>query len=175
MDDKKRLRLSYIKYGLKESRKRLKNSVNSGRSVPINASLSEILFWIIAMDEWHIKNRNLGNSYKKRRKIEIGGQYVLGLRHAYNSLKHNMTFIKPMRTKNLIEFIKNSEIYAEDYTSEILWVKVDRMIDEHDTEYNIKNYKKYIEGKGIIQTIDGAINFLNKVNGELQYQFHSTK
>lgn len=144
-------------------------------SLSISAALSEVLFWLNAADEWHYKNKNHRNLYKNRRKDEKGGQYLLGLKHAYNSLKHEMTFIKLIRPTNGKELFEGSELYVEDYSCEIIWLNAEGLIDKRAKDrVNIQNYQDYIQGKNVVETIEVANLFLNKLFGEIKNEYHQT-
>ncbi|KGR73637.1 hypothetical protein [Ureibacillus manganicus] len=175
MDDIKRWRLNYINYGLRKSVKRFNEVMisNERNSLSITVASSEVLFWLNTADEWHCKNRNHQSSYKNKRKKETGGQYLLGLKHAYNSLKHEMTFMKLIRPTEGKPFLEGSVLYVEDYSSNIIWLNAEGLIDKRkEDKWNIKNYKRYIQGKSVVQTIEGATIFLDKLYGEVQYEYH---
>lgn len=156
-------RLMYINHGLKESHKRFHECLktkDTQNSISITASLSELLMWICISDEWHRLNNNDGGSYDNLKSDTPGGRYVKGLRYAFNSIKHVMSFIKLIGTTEHKEiFIKG--YYVEDYTSEIIWLKADPLI-EHDQKFENqrKNYIEYVQGKAVVKTIDEAYRFL---------------
>ncbi|SDM23128.1 hypothetical protein [Bacillus sp. OK048] len=164
MDTVKQLRLTYIHHGLRESNKRLKEALNASdpNSLPITTSLSEVIFWLNVADEWHFRNRNTKGSYTKLRKKEIGGQCLLGLRHAFNSLKHEMSFIKLIRSVENKPLFEGSGYVVEDYSKEIIWLKAKGLIDKRKNEdkLNLKNYRRYLEGKNVPKTIEEATRFL---------------
>jgi hypothetical protein len=164
MDTVKQLRLTYINLGLRESNKRLKEALNAfdPNSLPITTSLSEVLFWLNVADEWHLRNRNTNGSYTKLREKEIGGQCLLGLRHAFNSLKHEMSFIKLIRSAEGKPLFDGSGFFVEDFSKEIIWLKAKGLIDKRKKKdkSNLRNYRKYLEGKNVPNTIEEATRFL---------------
>lgn len=69
--------------------------------------------------EWHMKHNN--KDYKSRRNNDENGQVLLGLRHSYNLMKHNMDFYKIHRQEgasisNIVSFIdiRNQSSLAND-------------------------------------------------------------
>ncbi|MFF2449382.1 hypothetical protein ACFVSW_20270 [Neobacillus sp. NPDC058068] len=166
MDTVKQLRLTYIHHGLKESNNRLKEALNASEpnSLPITTSLSEVVFWLSVADEWHFKNRNTNDSYTKLREKEIGGQCLLGLRHAFNSLKHEMSFIKLIRPAEARPLFEGSSFFIEDYSKEIIWLKARGLIDKRKKKdkTNLRNYRKYLEGKNVRKTIEEATRFMHE-------------
>jgi len=177
MDVIKFWRLKYINYGLQKSVKRFQKVMASKEknSLSINSGLSEVLFWLNTADEWHYKNRNHQGSYKRKRKKETGGQYLLGLKHAYNSLKHEMTFIKLIRPTEGKPLFEGSELHIEDYSSNIIWLNAEGLIDKRaEDEKNIKHYKNYIQGKNVVQTIEEATSFLNKLYTEVRCEYYKS-
>lgn len=163
-------RLKYIIYGLREAHKRFhKNLKTQHNSLTITASLSELLFWINTADEWHFRNNNKQGSYKKRKQLTVGGQYIEGLRFAYNSLKHEMTFIKLIRPIGQKEFIKGYDLYMEDYSTDSIWLNVDNLIEENlKYQKERENYQKYVEGKKVVKTVDEACKFQENLYFEIK-------
>lgn len=50
---------------------------------------------------------------------------------------------------------------TEDFTTESKWKNVDNLIEYNERYKNQReNYKKYIEGKPVIETVNAACNFL---------------
>lgn len=158
-----KFRLLYINHGLKEAHNRFHESLKMSdkqNSVSYAASLSELLMWICISDEWHFKNNNKDKYYDKIKSEKTGGNYVKGLRYAFNSIKHVMTFTALTRTTGRKE-IFISGYQTEDYTTESKWANIDNLI-EYDEQYKNQrdNYKKYIEDKPVIETVNAACDFL---------------
>ena len=158
----KEMRLRYISYGLRESHKRFHEylkTTDKQYSSPIVSSLTELLMWISVSNEWHYRNNNAENKYEDLKIKDPGGQCVEGLRYAFNSLKHEMTFIKLISTKG--ENYLYADRYLEDYSTDSIWLKADGLI-EYNRRYenDRENYKKYIEGKTVVETVDKACKFL---------------
>lgn len=156
-------RLMYINHGLRESHKRFHEYLNTKEkqnSSSITAALSELLMWISISDEWHSKNDKEG-VYNKFKSESLGGRYLKGLRYAFNSIKHVMSFIKLIGTSGKKKWMIKT-YYVEDYTTEVIWLNADPLI-EYDKKYENqrKNYIKYIEGKSVVETVDKAYEFLN--------------
>lgn len=173
-DIQKKLRLRYIQHGLIESRKRLDDSLKEHNSIPINASLSEVLFWINGADEWHSKNRNENNVYLNKKKSDNGGQCLLGLRFVYNAIKHDMDFTKAIISTDVKPLLNSSDYFIEDYTSKPKWIKAEgignkvfkNLREQKRYDSQRKNYRCYLESKDVIATIDNAINFIKNVNSD---------
>lgn len=158
-----KFRLLYINHGLKEAHNRFHESLNDSdkqNSVSYAAALSELLMWICISDEWHFKNNNEDKYYDDIKSEKIGGNYVKGLRYAFNSIKHVMTFTTFTRTTGTKEIFING-YQTEDYATESKWADVDNLI-EYDERYKNQreNYKKYVEGKPVIETVNAACDFL---------------
>lgn len=178
MNTEHTLRLRYIEYGLNESRKRLSNSLVKHMSMSINASLSEVIFWINAADEWHFKNRNENKVYLNKRKSVSGGQCLLGLKFVYNAVKHDMDFVKTVTSAEVKPLANNSNYFIEDYSSGTKWIKAEGIRNKDFTDRNRqrryveqrKDYRRYLENRDVIETIDSAISFIHSVNGEYFFE-----
>ena len=163
-------RLMDINYGLRESHKRFHEYLNTKDKqdgMSITVVLSELLMWISLSDEWHSKNDKDG-LYRVSKSKNLGGRYVKGLRYAFNSIKHDMSFIKLIAATGKKKwFIKG--YYIDDYTTDIIWRNADPLI-EYDKKYENQrqNYIRYIEGKSVIETVDTACEFLNKVYANVE-------
>ena len=157
-------RLMYINNGLKESHKRFheyRKTKATQNSTSTSAALTELLMWICISDEWHRLNNNKNGSYTKRKSNNVGGKYVKGLRYAFNSMKHVMSFMKLIGTADQKSWIIEG-YFQEDYTSEVVWLNVENLIKRENDKYENQrqNYIKYVEGKSVIETVDKAYMFL---------------
>ena len=171
-------RLTYINYGLRESHRRFHRCLNTKdtqNSVSITASLSELLMWISISDEWHFTNNNEDGRYNKAKTESLGGQYVRGLRYAFNSIKHVMSFIKLIGTTGKRDAFTEG-YYFEDYTTEVIWLNIDPLI-EYDEKYKKQrmNYKNYVEGKAVIETVDKAYEFLTSIFAKVKSDSYSNR
>lgn len=163
MTSAEEFRLMYINHGLRESHRRFHEYLTTSdkqNSISMVTALSELLMWICISDEWHKKNNNKDNYYETIKSRKFGGQYVKGIRYAFNLTKHDMSFIKLIGTVGKKEvFIKG--YFTEDYTTELIWLKVDPMV-ESDVKFENqrKNYQRYIEGESVVKTVNEACSFL---------------
>lgn len=109
----KDLRLGTIQSGLRKSYKRLKEDASRQESdkdfnnkvFDVNASICELLFWVNANDESQYKNNKVEYA-KYRKKGQPGANSILGLKHAYNASKHEMSYV------HLFTFEKKKVLWA---------------------------------------------------------------
>ncbi len=167
--DKRIKRLENNEYALELAYERLKKSLNSNQEKDIYSAIGELLLWVLTTDEWHKKHNNA--DYKNRRNNNEDGQILLGLRHAYNLVKHNMEFFKVHEAnEGGIEFpisfpLEIPAPYAE-------W-KVLTKDMKTGSPIQIDNYSKYIESKNVISTFDSAINFFEKENEKVKKMYNN--
>lgn len=168
----KEWRLLYIDHGLKEARKRFNRYVKESKnqnSLSIDSSLNELLLWINLADEWHFLNNNENDYYRKLKSTRVEGQYVNGLRFAFNSIKHEMTFIKLFKPIGTKEFSMDPSLLVEDYSTDLIWLEADKLID-FNPKYRTEReyYKTFIEGKNVVETVNAACRLLHELYFELQ-------
>lgn len=154
----------YINIGLIESHKRFhkyRNTKDTQNSTATSAALTELLMWICISDEWHRLNNNQGRSYENRKDDNIGGRYVKGLRYAFNSMKHVMSYMKLIGTTDQKSWFIEG-YFQEDYSSEVIWLDIENLIKRENDKYvnQRENYINYVEGKPVTETVDKAYMFL---------------
>lgn len=156
-----KMRLLYINHGLLEAHNRFIKSLKYSDTqvdVVYATSLSELLMWICMSDEWHLINNNKDGYYEDIRDKKLGGKYVKGLKYAFNSMKHVMTFITLTRTKGTKPLLSYQ---TENYSTESKWANIDNLVEYVERYKNQRrNYKRYIEGKPVIETVNTACAFL---------------
>lgn len=151
-------RLENNHYAIERAYSQLEKAVNSESNKEIFAATGEMLLWLIATEDWHCRH----NKHHKR------NDFMQGMRHPYNSLKHNMTFINIHRKEG--DFTFNSfEFPLVIPPSTITWASTDEL-NEYQSKWVFKNYKKYIEGKEVLETINEAISILNERKDMLKNQ-----
>lgn len=166
----KRLRFGTIQSGLRRAYIRLENDINSSEKddysmkvFNVNASICELLFWVIANHDWHNEHNKKGFKEIKKSYKE-GSQKLYGLRHAYNASKHNMDFIHLFGYEGTKNFIDGLELsYTE---TSIIWINCP---DDKKREEQVKNYRKYLKGEEVLSTFKKAIIFLNAVNNDVLF------
>lgn len=96
------------------------------------------------------------------------GRYIEGLRYAFNSTKHEMTFTKLIGSTDKYTFI-SKEYHLENYSTGSAWLKVEGLI-KFDKNYATERryYQKYIEGQKVVETVDKAYKFLTAKYDEQQ-------
>lgn len=147
-------RLENNHYALEKARERLRVAIESRDKKEAYAAIGELLLWVMTTEEWHWKHNK---GFKRRRNRHEKGQILFGLRHAYNSMKHNMIFYQIHDTPVGFTFPFTFPVHFKPLN--ILWTAADEKLEEgYDTE--IKNYKAYIEGKNVSFTFNEAIEFL---------------
>lgn len=139
----------------------------------MNASICELLFWVNANDEWQSKNNKVEYA-EYRKKGEPGANSILGLKHAYNASKHEMSYVNLFTFEKKNSFMGSSELLIGDLTSDPVWVncpdntnnnpKFKKQIDKQ-----IKNYREFIKGRKVLKTFEEAITFLNAMNQKVMF------
>lgn len=157
------IRLMHINNGLRDSYRRFNKCLKDEATVStmvVSNALSELLMWICISDEWHMQN-NKDGQYRKSRHTTPGGRYVKGLRYAFNSIKHVMSFMSLIGTTGSKIFLRE-EYHIADFTTDVIWLDADPLI-EYDDEFKHQreNYIKYVEREKVVDTINTACRFLN--------------
>lgn len=169
----KKLRFGTIQSGLLRSYKRLevdssKQEDDDGfnqKVFDMNSSICELLFWVIANDEWHVKNNTEHYSDRREKKQEGAGE-LLGLRHAYNASKHNMGYVSLFSFEGKVDFIKGSGLIISDPSTPAVWINCP---DDEKYKNQVENYRDYLKDKNVLQTFDDAIAFLNTENNKIRF------
>ena len=81
------------------------------------------------------------------------------MRHAFNCLKHNMSFFQIHHKEGGFEFPISFPLEIKEIT--ILWMSVGDILNG-EYENQKENYIKYLQGQEVIATFESAITFLNK-------------
>lgn len=169
----KKLRFNTIRRGLKRAEKRLVNDINrtnedkdfEQKTVDINSSICELLLWVNANDEWHCKNNR--KRYKPiRDSKKNGSEQLLGLKHAYNATKHEMSYLKLFSYERTKSFMGNSGYKIEDSSTPPVWINCP---DNEERKNQVNNYRLYLKGKEVLFTFNKAIVFLNKMNYDIEF------
>ncbi|MCF6461507.1 hypothetical protein [Clostridium sp. Cult3] len=158
-------RLKNNEYALRKAYSRLENSLENRNEKDIYSSIGELLLWVLTTDEWHIEHND--DKYKNRRNNDINGQVLSGLRYAYNLMKHNMDFYTIHREEGGMSFPISFPLDIPEIT--INWKTLNKDM-ESGYESQIRNYKKCIQGKTILETFDKAIKFLDEENRRIKKQ-----
>jgi hypothetical protein len=151
-----KIRLTYNQKALYDAHERLLKAVQKNNDEKIYSSIGELLLWVLTSDEWHLNNNK---EYRKRRGKSDNGKVILGLRHAYNAVKHNMDFIKIHKSEGGFFPLSFKEEFFNPV--KIHWVKADGVL-EGEWASQKRNYEQFIEGKEVLETFNMAINFLNQ-------------
>lgn len=159
MDSISLKRLENNRYALKKAYERLKNAIKQRDEQEIYSALGETLLWFLTTEEWH-KKHNRG--YKKRKESNENGKILFGLKHAYNSMKHNMEFMTIHKRQGGFHFPMVFPVSFPPIT--VHWIKAGGVL-EGDRKAQKENYEQYIEGKEILSTFEFALEFL-----EMEYQ-----
>lgn len=139
------------------AKKRLDKSLEDRRQDDeIYASIGEVLLWLCTTDIWLVENKI---DYKTNRLKEQKGSLISGLKHAYNCMKHNMTFFQIHDSKGGWE--SPLEFPLEIPEIELIWTNSGWLPPTVYGETQFKNYQKHLEGKNIKETIEDAMNFLS--------------
>ncbi|TMN21823.1 hypothetical protein [Lentibacillus cibarius] len=148
-------RLENNHYALKNAYHRLEKAIDLNHDQEIYAATGEVLLWVMTTNEWHQKHNK---GYKPRRNKHENGQILSGLLHAYNSMKHNMDFIKIHKKEGGFSFPISFPLEIPPLT--VHWMKAGEILEGKWPDQK-KNYEKYIENKEIMGTFKLAIDYLN--------------
>lgn len=159
--DKKIKRLENNEYAMNSAYERLQQAIEVEREQEIYAAIGELLLWVLTTDKWHEKN----NTYYRNIRKGKERQTILGLKHAYNLMKHNMNFYKIHKKEGGVEFPIQFPLTIPEIT--VVWGEVIRDPSGHRKNQE-DNYNKYIEEKEIIDTFDKVIGMLRKENKKIK-------
>lgn len=154
-------RLKNNHYALQKAYQRLVEALELNHDGEIYAATGEMLLWMMTTNEWHIKHQK--ERYKKIRNKSKTGQILFGLQHAYNSMKHNMNFIKIHEKEGGFEFPIEFPIESPPIT--VHWTSVDKLSEGYEDQ--VENYTRYVEGKEVLETFEQALSFLNEMEIKL--------
>ena len=146
-------RLENNHYALKNAYYRLKKAIDLNHDQEIYSATGEVLLWVMTTNEWHQKHNK---GYKKRRNKDDNGQILFGLLHAYNSMKHNMDFIKIHKKEGGFSFPISFPLEIPPLT--VNWMEEGEVLKGKQPDQK-KNYEMYIEGKEVLDTFNLAMQF----------------
>lgn len=140
----------------------LKESLSKGNEFEIFKSISEALLWTISVNDWFYQYYGgWKGAYAQNNKGTKEGQVLIGLRHAYNSIKHNMLFdIIHDRTEGF------TLSFTLPFTlgSSVLWIEAGETLpaDPNKTNEvcNKAKYEQHLERKEVLNTFRIAMDFL---------------
>lgn len=112
---------------------------------------------IITTDTWHKEHGE--TDYITRRDQDQDGVLLKGMIHAFNCVKHNMSFFQIHQKDGGFSFPISFPLAADPIT--VHWMPAGEIL-KGDYENQKKNYVKYIEGKEILDTFNQVLTFLNK-------------
>lgn len=153
-------RLKYNHYAIEKAFLRLKSAIKPrGTTDPttgilndkeIYAAIGEMLLWVMNANQWY-KDNDAG--YKE-------SNVILGLKHAFNALKHNMDFIEEHQKDGGFTFNKFSFPFTIPPIT-IVWGLTEKVSDGKRLNQE-RNYKKHLEGRDILDTFQETIEHLNE-------------
>ncbi len=153
-----RMRLKFNLYACRTAKDRLEKAIENNDNHEIYTAIGELLLWIMTTNEWFIKHGL--KDYKRRANRDPKGTLILGLAHAYNSMKHNMDFFT-IHYKNAGFSFNNIDFANLDFRpSAVRWIYAGELLKGVFESQRI-NYIKYIEGKEVLDTFNDALLFLN--------------
>lgn len=151
----KKIRLKYNMHSISSSFKKLENAVSKLNDQEIYTAIGELLLWVVTTDDWHRKNGEY--DYKKRMEKDKNGVILLGMRHAFNSLKHNMSIFQIHDKEGGLEFPITFPLEISE--TSVIWMTAGETLNGKYPEQK-ENYIKYLEGIDIIETFKDALRFL---------------
>lgn len=118
----------------------------------------ETLNWIVNSDEWFKKNYP---AYQEELSETVHNDlFLLGLRQAYNSFKHNMDVIS-VEEKNYDMKLKLGE--NEVPIERIVWLASMELEDTNNSKAAFNAYCDFIEGASVLETFSEANRILSRV------------
>ncbi|RSL33842.1 hypothetical protein D7Z54_09130 [Salibacterium salarium] len=157
-------RLENNEYAIDKTHKRMKQAINDRDHHDIFVTVGELLLWVITTDDWHVTHND--SNYPQRKINDEYGQKLLGLRHSFNLLKHNLKFVEMHEEKGGLTL--PFTLLATLPPIKVLWKKAgDELVTNRQSQK--ENYEKFIEGEEIIETFDKAIHFLKSEKKNITY------
>lgn len=155
------LRLKWNINIIKKKYRKLFEAISEDSDLEIYCTVADLLNWVVNTDDLMYKNYDsYQNNKKKNEKID---KVLRGLRHAYNSFKHNMN-ITSVESRRFDQSIYDIPIKA------IIWVNSDKVYSDiinNNTRKNFDSYKDCLENEQVIVTFREAIEFLEKESSEI--------
>lgn len=159
MDNEAIKRLENNHYALSKAFERFRVSIDKREEQEIYATIGETLLWLLTTEEWH---RKYNKEYIKIKNQDENGRIIFGLIHAYNSMKHNMSFITIHEEEGGFEF--PIEFPLEIFPITVHWINTEEVNEGRPNQ--LENYKNYIEGREVLKTFNQAISFLNEIKSK---------
>ena len=169
-------RLSIIHTGLhmsfdrlKEADKRNKKSIDFDFKIKdIAIAIGETLFWLIALEDWLLEH-SLNYKSNKKERIEEKN-YLLGLKHAYNATKHDMSYVHLFTFRGKEPIAGDGSMIKNDLESDIIWIECP---DNPKKINQVNNYRRYIKNQLVISVFEKTIDFLNQEVQEFKQNSYS--
>lgn len=156
MDKETLNRLENNHYAIGNAIERLSRAIEFNYEQDIYTSLGETLLWVLVTDEWHIAH-NPG--YIDRRNVHNDGMILLGLRHAYNMVKHNMNIMQVHQHEGGFSF--PLEFPLEILPISVHWMKAGIKLEGKYKKQKM-HYEEHIEGKEVVGTFEDSLEFLRE-------------
>jgi hypothetical protein len=161
-----KIRLKFNQYASRTAFQRLEKAIIENNDHEIYTAIGELLLWVMTTHEWH-KEHGL-EDYQERVRKDTRGVLLLGLAHAYNSMKHNMKLFVMHNKHEGFSFEKIDFSNLDFRPSTVHWVKAVNLLDEGFINQQ-RNYIKHLEGKEILTTFDDVLKFLNNENQKILF------
>lgn len=152
-----KMRLKFNHYASRTAYKRLEKAIEEANNNEIYSAIGELLLWVMTTHEWH---KGHGSAdYLIRVGQDGKGVLLLGLAHAYNSMKHNM---KLFVIHNKIGFnFNNLDFNNLDFRPyAVRWIRAANLLEGKYPNQQ-RNYVRYLEDKDVLETFGYALIFLN--------------
>lgn len=151
-------RLENNHYAMDKAYERLKKAIEDGHDQKIYAATGELLLWVIAVDEWHMLEKQ--KSYEDKRDSDVDGVVLTGMRFAVNAIKHNMNFIQIHHKTG--GFTSPVTFPIISFKVEVIWTEAKNIPLKDRYKKQRKKYINTIEGKEVLPTFNQALNFLRQ-------------
>ncbi|MFW6027147.1 MAG: hypothetical protein ACOCRX_12500 [Candidatus Woesearchaeota archaeon] len=154
--------------GLRQSYNRLEKSIiginNEDIHDEIYLSLSETLLWINVLSV--ICNPKNNEVMKKIKVPYIKIKKVLGMKHAFNLVKHCIDLVELHNIKEETFFLSSS--FPASFKA-ATWKKLKELPEGGNNQDNKTYYEEYLQGRKIIYTIKEIKEVYEDVQKELDY------
>lgn len=161
-----KMRLKFNQYAYSTAYKRLNRAIEDNNDHEIYSAIGEMLLWVMNTHQWHIEHGE--TDYKDRSLNDERGVLLYGLAHAYNSMKHNMSFFT-IHNKTGFSFENFSLIELDLRPVVIRWINSKNVLNDARYKKQQENYIKYIEGKEVVDTFESVLLFLNNENQKFYF------
>ncbi|HGH7180734.1 hypothetical protein [Bacillus luti] len=153
-------RLKKTEQALVQAYERLKICIDNRDEDGIYAALGEVLLWINVTHDWHKKNNG---KYVHRLNINQKKNLILGIRFAYNLVKHNLDFIVLHQEDGGFSFPMEFSIEIPEL--KIVWTQAsDIPVNNSEFKGQRNHYISHLQGEKVLDTVNEVFDYLMSEN-----------